>query len=76
MQYQKELGFKTLSKAADQIFKEFFEMLAIHEEEEEKETLAQVKQELSEIRQEFNQRFDALEEKLRRIEQQQEEEED
>lgn len=70
LQYQKELGLKTLSKAANQIFKEYFEMLAVDEEEEEKETLAQVKQELSIIRQEFNQRLDALEDKLRRIEQQ------
>lgn len=74
LRYQKAKGLKTLSKAASQIFKEYFEMLAVREEEEEKETLANVKRELESLRQEFDRRIEALEEKLRRIDEEQNEE--
>jgi CRISPR/Cas system-associated protein Csm6 len=68
IEYQANLGFKTLSKAANEVLKEYFDMLAVRSQEEEKETLANVKRELGVIRSEFNQRIEALEEKLRRLE--------
>jgi superfamily II RNA helicase len=74
LRYQKAKGLKTLSKAANLALKEFFEMLAVREQEEEKETLANVKRELSAIRSEFDRRIEEVTEKLRRIEEQQSEE--
>ena len=76
LRYQKAKGLKTLSKAANLALLEYFEMLAVREEEEEKETLANIKRELETIRQEFDRRIEELSEKLKRIEEQQNEEED
>ena len=75
LKYQKAKGLKTLSKAANLALLEYFEMLAVREEEEEKETLANIKRELETIRQEFDRRIEELSEKLKRIEEQQNEEE-
>jgi hypothetical protein len=76
VKYQKAKNLKTLSKAANLALKEFFEMLAVREEEEEKETLSNVKRELENIRSDFDRRISEVTEKLRRIEEQQNESED
>ena len=65
--YQKSRGLKSLSKAIEQALEEYSEMLAVREEEESRETVAEVQRELEQIRREFNQRIEELAQKLAQL---------
>ena len=65
--YQESRGLKSLSKAIEQALEEYSEMLAVREEEESRETVAEVRVELEQIRREFNQRIEELAQKLAQL---------
>ena len=66
--YQKSQGLKSSSKAVERALKEYSEMLVALEKVEKNEILAKIKQEIEQIRWEFNQRVEEVAQKVAQLE--------